>query len=37
VKLDNAAIAGRLEAFASLLDLAGAGPYTYGLTGARPI
>src|SRR5439155_511858 len=28
VKLDNAAIAGRLEAFASLLDLAGAGPYT---------
>src|SRR5215831_13523804 len=28
VKLDNAAIAERLEAFASLLDLAGAGPYT---------
>jgi DNA polymerase (family 10) len=28
VKLDNAAIAGRLEAFASLLELAGAGPYT---------
>ena len=28
MKLDNAAIAGRLEAFASLLDLAGAGPYT---------
>jgi len=28
VKLDNAAIAGRLEAFASLLDLAEAGPYT---------
>src|SRR5919197_1918966 len=26
--LDNAAIAGRLEAFASLLELAGAGPYT---------
>jgi DNA polymerase (family 10) len=28
VKFDNAAIADRLEAFASLLDLAGAGPYT---------
>jgi len=28
VKLDNTAIAGRLEAFASLLDLAEAGPYT---------
>ena len=28
MKLDNAAIAERLEAFASLLDLAGAGPYT---------
>jgi DNA polymerase (family 10) len=28
VKLDNAAIAERLEAFASLLELAGAGPYT---------
>jgi DNA polymerase (family 10) len=28
VKLDNAAIAARLDAFASLLDLAGAGPYT---------
>ena len=28
VNLDNAAIAGRLEAFASLLELAGAGPYT---------
>ncbi len=28
MKLDNAAIAGRLEAFASLLDLAEAGPYT---------
>src|SRR5207237_1245441 len=27
-KLDNAAIAGRLDAFASLLELAGAGPYT---------
>jgi DNA polymerase (family 10) len=27
-KLDNAAIAERLEAFASLLELAGAGPYT---------
>ncbi|HYX88364.1 MAG TPA: helix-hairpin-helix domain-containing protein [Gaiellaceae bacterium] len=26
--LDNAAVAGRLEAFASLLELAGAGPYT---------
>ena len=26
--LDNAAIAGRLDAFASLLELAGAGPYT---------
>ena len=28
MKLDNAAIAEQLEAFASLLDLAGAGPYT---------
>jgi DNA polymerase (family X) len=28
LKLDNAAIAGRLEAFASLLELAGSGPYT---------
>ena len=28
MKLDNAEIAGRLEAFASLLDLAGASPYT---------
>jgi DNA polymerase (family 10) len=28
MKLDNAAIAGRLEAFASLLELAGSGPYT---------
>ena len=28
MKLDNTAIAGRLEAFASLLDLAEAGPYT---------
>src|SRR5437773_7857569 len=27
-KLDNAAIAGQLDAFASLLELAGAGPYT---------
>ena len=27
-KLDNAAIAGRLDAFASLLELAGAAPYT---------
>jgi DNA polymerase (family X) len=27
-QLDNAAIAGRLDAFASLLELAGAGPYT---------
>ena len=28
MKLDNAEIAGRLEAFASLLELAGSGPYT---------
>jgi DNA polymerase (family 10) len=28
VKLDNAAIAARLDAFASLLELAGSGPYT---------
>lgn len=28
MKLDNAAIAARLEAFASLLELAGSGPYT---------
>ncbi len=37
VKLDNADIAGRLEAFASLLDLAEAGPYTHGHIAARPI
>ena len=27
-KIDNAEIAGQLDAFASLLELAGAGPYT---------